>query len=117
MAGETCRRDGKLRAEGTERLQINRKAGSVRRIESNERKVLVEMEIIKKTREVVDGVEYNVTYLKGKYGTSTVYDPVRTPEQQAKRDETLRRAAADYARACIRTMGIEWARKHLSVEE
>ena len=116
MAEETCRRDGKLRTEGTERLQINRKAGTVRRIESNERKVLI-VEIIKKTREVVDGVEYNVTYLKGKYGTSTVYDPVRTPEQQAKRDETLRRAAADYARACIRTMGIEWARKHLSAEE
>ena len=117
MAAQTCRRGWKFRAECTERLQINRKAGSVRRIESSERKVLVEMEIIKKTREVVDGVEYNVTYLKGKYGTSTVYDPVRTPEQQAKRDETLRRAAADYARACIRTMGIEWARKHLSVEE
>ena len=117
MAAQTCRRDGKLRTEGTERLQINRKAGVVRRIESNERKVLVEMEIIKKTRESVDGVEYTVTYLKGKYGTSTVYDPVRTPEQQAKRDETLRRAAADYARACIRTMGIEWARKHLSAEE
>lgn len=73
------------------------------------------MEIIRKTREVVDGVEYNVTYLKGTYGTSTVYDPVRTPEQQAKRDETLRQAAADYAKACIRTLGIEWAREHLLV--
>lgn len=73
------------------------------------------MEIIKKTREVVDGVEYNVTYLKGTHGTSTVYDPVRTPEQQAKRDETLRQAAADYAKACIRVMGIEWAREHLMV--
>lgn len=75
------------------------------------------MRIIKKTRETVNGVEYNVTYLQGEYGTSTVYDPVRTPEQQAKRDETLRRAAADYARACIRTMGIEWAREHLSAED
>lgn len=75
------------------------------------------MEIIKKTREVVDGVEYNVTYLKGKYGTSTVYDPVRTPEQQAKRDETLRQATASFVRGCIRTMGIEWAREHLAVEE
>ncbi len=75
------------------------------------------MRIIRKTREVVDGVEYNVTYLQGDHGTATVYDPVRTPEQQAKRDETLRRAAADYARACIRTMGIEWAREHLSAEE
>lgn len=75
------------------------------------------MEIIKKTREVVDGVEYNVTYLKGKSGTSIVYDPVRTPEQQAKRDETLRQAAADYARACIRILGIEWAREHLAVKE
>lgn len=75
------------------------------------------MRIIRKTREVVDGVEYNVTYLQGDHGTSTVYDPVRTSEQQAKRDETLRRAAADYAKACIRTMGIEWAREHLSAEE
>lgn len=75
------------------------------------------MRIIRKTRETVNGVEYNVTYLQGDHGTSTVYDPVRTPEQQAKRDETLRRAAADYARACIRTMGIEWAREHLSAED
>jgi hypothetical protein len=75
------------------------------------------MEIIKKTREVVDGVEYNVTYLKGAHGTSTVYDPVRTPEQQAKRDDTLRQAAADYANACIRAKGIDWTREHLLVME
>ncbi len=75
------------------------------------------MEIIKKTREVVDGVEYNVTYLKGAHGTSTIYDPVRTPDQQAKRDETLRQAAADYAKACIRVMGIDWAMEHLLEKE
>lgn len=71
------------------------------------------MKVIKKTREVVDGVEYNVTYLENEIGRATVYDPVRTPEQQAKRDETLRRAAADYAKACIRDIGLEWAKDHL----
>lgn len=75
------------------------------------------MEIIRKTREVVDGVEYNVTYLRGAHGTSTVYDPVRTAEQQAKRDETLRQAAVDFTKACIRVKGIDWAREHLLVME
>lgn len=92
------------------------KPGGIRYIEFNERKVFA-MEIIKKTREVVDGVEYNVTYLKGAHGTSTVYDPVRTPEQQAKRDETLRQAAVDFTKSCIRTLGIEWAKEHLLVME
>jgi hypothetical protein len=92
------------------------KPGGIRYIEFNERKVFaMAMEIIRKTREVVDGVEYNVTYFKGAHGTSTVYDPVRTPEQQAKRDDTLRQAAADYAKACIRVLGIDWAREHLMV--
>lgn len=71
------------------------------------------MKVIKKTREVVDGVEYNVMYLEGELGKSVVYDPVRTPEQQAKRDETLRRAAADYAKMCIRDLGLKWAKEHL----
>jgi hypothetical protein len=93
------------------------KPGGIRYIEFNERKVFMAMEIIRKTREVVDGVEYNVTYLKGAHGTSTVYDPVRTPEQQAKRDETLRQVAVDYAKACIRAKGIEWAKEHLLVYE
>lgn len=92
------------------------KTGGIRYIEFNERKVFaMAMEIIRKTREVVDGVEYNVTYLKGTHGTSTVYDPVRTPEQQAKRDETLRQAAVDFTKACIRVLGIDWAREHLLV--
>jgi hypothetical protein len=94
------------------------KTGGIRYIEFNERKVFaMAMDIIRKTREVVDGVEYNVTYLKGAHGTSTVYDPVRTPEQQAKRDETLRQVAVDYAKACIRAKGIEWAKEHLLVYE
>ena len=71
------------------------------------------MKVIKNTREVVDGVDYNVTYLENEVGRVTVYDPVRTPEQQTKRDETLRRAAADYAKACVRNMGLEWAKEHL----
>ena len=94
------------------------KPGGIRYIEFNERKVFaMAMEIIRKTREVVDGVEYNVTYLQGAHGTSTVYDPVRTPEQQAKRDDTLRQAAADFTKSCIRTLGIEWAKEHLLVME
>lgn len=73
---------------------------------------------VRKYREVVDGVEYNVSHMLHPNGNVTrSYDPVRTPEQQAKRDETLRQAAAAFARACIREKGIEWAREHLAVDE
>lgn len=73
---------------------------------------------VRKYREVEDGVEYNVTHILHPNGNvSRSYDPVRTPEQQAKRDETLRQAAASFARACIRQKGIEWAREHLAVNE
>ena len=73
--------------------------------------------IEKKIRETVDGIEYNVTYIRGNNSTSIVYDPVRTPEQQAKRDETLRIALSRYCRSLLERMGEEWCLEHLAVEE
>ena len=67
-------------------------------------------------REVVDGVEYNVTHLRGENGTATIYDPVRTAVQQEKRDRELRAAAAQFGRAALNQNGEEWFRKHLLVE-
>lgn len=75
------------------------------------------MHVEKRCREVVDGIEYNVTYLRGDRGTSVVYDPVRTPEQQEKRDRELRSAAAKFGRAMLSEHGEEWFRKHLLVEQ
>lgn len=71
----------------------------------------------KTTREVVDGIEYNVMYVKGNNATTIVYDPVRTPEQQKKREETLKRAFAEYCRAVIREKGEEWFCEHLAEKE
>ena len=42
------------------------------------------MIVERRCREVVDGIEYNVTYLRGEKGTAAVYDPVRTAQQQEK---------------------------------
>lgn len=75
------------------------------------------MVIEKKCREVVDGIEYNVTYLRGEHGTSVVYDPIRTPAQQAKRDKNIREAVAAFGRAMLDTMGEEWFREHLQEKE
>ncbi len=75
------------------------------------------MVIEKRCREVVDGIEYNATYLRGEHGTAVVYDPVRTPEQQAKRDRDIRNAVADFGRAMLSAKGEGWFREHLQVEE
>lgn len=75
------------------------------------------MVIEKKCREVVDGIEYNVTYLRGERGTSIVYDPVRTPAQQVKRDQNIREAVAAFGRAMLDTMGEDWFREHLQAKE
>lgn len=75
------------------------------------------MIVEKKCREVVDGVEYNVTYLRGDNCTSIVYDPVRTPEQQAKRDRDIRAAVAKFGREMLEKNGVEWFMEHLQVRE
>jgi hypothetical protein len=75
------------------------------------------MKIEKQCREVVDGIAYNVTYLCGENGRSIVYDPVRTPEQQAKRDREICEAVADFGRAMLSAMGEDWFREHLQVTE
>ena len=75
------------------------------------------MVIEKKCREVVDGIEYNVTYLRGENGMSIVYDPVRTAEQQAKRDRDIREAVAEFGRSMLGAMGEDWFREHLQVQE
>lgn len=69
--------------------------------------------IEKVCRETVDGIEYNVTYLRGEKDRVKVFDPVRTPEQQEKRDRDLREAAAAFGRAMLDKFGEEWFRKHL----
>lgn len=74
------------------------------------------MVIEKQCREIVDGIEYNAIYLRGEHGTAVVYDPVRTPEQQKKRDRDIRNAVADFGRAMIGAMGEHWFREHLQLE-
>lgn len=71
------------------------------------------MAIQKVCRETVDGMEYNVTYLSNGRDTVKVFDPVRTPEQQAKRDRDIRQAVAEFGRAMLNQHGEEWFRKHL----
>lgn len=68
-------------------------------------------------RETVNGIEYNVTYISGNNCTTIVYDPVRTPEQQEKRNEALRKAAARFSRTLLDRLGEEWFREHLAAEK
>lgn len=75
------------------------------------------MVIERRCREIVDGIEYNAVYLRGEHGTAVVYDPVRTPEQQAKRDREIRGAVADFGRAMLNAMGEDWFREHLQLTE
>lgn len=75
------------------------------------------MVVEKRCREIVDGIEYNVVYLRGEHGTAVVYDPVRTPEQQAKRDREIRGAVADFGRSMLNAMGEDWFRERLQLTE
>lgn len=75
------------------------------------------MIVERRCREVVDGIEYNVTYLRGEKGTAAVYDPVRTAQQQEKRDREIRSAVAEFGRAALNQNGEAWFREHLLVQE
>ena len=66
---------------------------------------------------MVDGIEYNVTYLRGEKGTAAVYEPVRTAQQQEKRDRDIRAAVAEFGRAAFNQNGEAWFREHLLVRE
>lgn len=68
-----------------------------------------EMQIISKTQERnEDGILCNLTILQDEYGnTARVWDPVRTPEQQAAFDKRVRDGVAAYGRAIYNKMGEE----------
>lgn len=72
------------------------------------------IESITKSRRTIDGREYNVTKIvfSSPKGVTEVLDPVRTPEQQRKRDKRIRQAVAEYARGVIREKGLDWAIEH-----
>ncbi len=76
------------------------------------------LKVISRRREVVNGQEYNVTYMRDDENgnQSTVYDPVRTPEQKAKRDARIKEAIAVFGRQMLDKYGKEWFLEHMQVD-
>lgn len=74
------------------------------------------LELLEEHVEEIDGRMCRVRrYRHGKNFTETV-EPIRSPEEQEKRDTEIAEAFRAFARGCIRVNGYEWAREHLAVE-